>query len=255
MNGTRFGKVPGRGRCPRGIARPFAMPRGPTTQAVTHGGVLVKRKTITELEATAYHEAGHAVASVRLERSISYVTIIPKGDSLGHVRYRGRSNRSESSWRGEGFLTRDAITTLAGPLAERRYRGRGNHIGATSDYHTLSDTALHHLGNVEVANTWLRYCQARAVALLNAPGVWDQVEAVARELLARNALTGDEVRSVCFAALSTAIARRRVFEDTPGTPPATPPPAAPTRRRGNPACTIPAPRIARPAPASSARTR
>ena len=37
------------------------------------------------LEAIAYHEAGHAVISVKLGYRFLYVTIIPDGDRLGHV--------------------------------------------------------------------------------------------------------------------------------------------------------------------------
>ena len=37
------------------------------------------------LEAIAYHEAGHAVISMKLGYRCLYVTIIPDGDRLGHV--------------------------------------------------------------------------------------------------------------------------------------------------------------------------
>ena len=36
-------------------------------------------------EAIAYHEAGHAVISMKLGYRCLYVTIIPDGDRLGHV--------------------------------------------------------------------------------------------------------------------------------------------------------------------------
>ena len=36
-------------------------------------------------EAIAYHEAGHAVISMKLGYKYLYVTIIPDGDRLGHV--------------------------------------------------------------------------------------------------------------------------------------------------------------------------
>jgi len=36
-------------------------------------------------EAIAYHEAGHAVISMKLGHKCLYVTIIPDGDRLGHV--------------------------------------------------------------------------------------------------------------------------------------------------------------------------
>ena len=36
-------------------------------------------------EAIAYHEAGHAMVSMKLGYKCLYVTIIPDGDRLGHV--------------------------------------------------------------------------------------------------------------------------------------------------------------------------
>ena len=36
-------------------------------------------------EAIAYHEAGHAVISMKLGHKCLYITIIPDGDRLGHV--------------------------------------------------------------------------------------------------------------------------------------------------------------------------
>jgi len=38
-----------------------------------------------EIDAIAYHEAGHAVISMRLGYRCLYVTIVPDGDRLGHV--------------------------------------------------------------------------------------------------------------------------------------------------------------------------
>jgi Peptidase family M41 len=40
---------------------------------------------IDQREAIAYHEAGHAVISMKLGYRCLYVTIIPDGDRLGHV--------------------------------------------------------------------------------------------------------------------------------------------------------------------------
>ena len=42
-------------------------------------------RTTSAREAIAYHEAGHAVISMKLGYRCLYVTIIPDGDRLGHV--------------------------------------------------------------------------------------------------------------------------------------------------------------------------
>jgi ATP-dependent Zn protease len=43
------------------------------------------RKATKREEATAYHEAGHAVIAVAVRRPFRYVTISPSEDALGHV--------------------------------------------------------------------------------------------------------------------------------------------------------------------------
>ena len=45
---------------------------------------------MTNREAVAYHEAGHAVISMKLGYPCLYVTIIPDGDRLGHVCCEGQ---------------------------------------------------------------------------------------------------------------------------------------------------------------------
>lgn len=42
-------------------------------------------KATNQREAIAYHEAGHAVISMKLGYKCLYVTIVPDGDRLGHV--------------------------------------------------------------------------------------------------------------------------------------------------------------------------
>jgi hypothetical protein len=44
-----------------------------------------RRRSATQDSVVAYHEAGHAVASWHLHLKINGATIIPEGDSLGHV--------------------------------------------------------------------------------------------------------------------------------------------------------------------------
>ena len=41
--------------------------------------------TLAELRATAYHEAGHAVAALMLGRGFRSVSVIPNDESLGRV--------------------------------------------------------------------------------------------------------------------------------------------------------------------------
>jgi ATP-dependent Zn protease len=131
--------------------------------------VTAEERRRRRLEATAYHEAGHAVVSVLLGRACKHVTIVPDEtqDSLGHLRaekplgdplatlnnplpetaeafaaamrgarlYEANLGRMYRRWRS------DIAINLAGVRAERRLIGRRNNIGASSDYRRAVDIA------------------------------------------------------------------------------------------------------------------
>jgi len=75
-------------------------------------------------QATAYHEAGHAIAAWRLELSFRYVTVEPcvSDGSLGHILHRipkWLTPETEGSHRARLHTERHIITDFAGQLAER----------------------------------------------------------------------------------------------------------------------------------------
>ncbi|MDP9343010.1 MAG: hypothetical protein M3Q23_13170 [Actinomycetota bacterium] len=98
------------------------------------------------MRATAYHEAGHAVAALFLGSSAVSISI---GEdevqgTLGHVRRRRPSTawtqrlkelNYDADFGGMGcrvrrIIERDIMITLAGPVTEARLRGRSNWAGA-----------------------------------------------------------------------------------------------------------------------------
>jgi hypothetical protein len=144
-------------------------------------------------EATAHHEAGHAVARFQLDLPISSVSIVPKGDALGQVLHR---NLPGSVYAGVEFGSRltpaqlqriehELVATLAGPEAERRFRGRRNSLGSRSDREWVAEWALS-LHSPQTANAWIRYLDAWAADLMEAR--WENVQAVALALLERGRL-------------------------------------------------------------------
>ena len=130
-----------------------------------------------EREAIAYHEAGHAVISMKLGYKCLYVTIIPDGDRAGHVCCQdpmvvGQDNRFKHAIK----------VLIAAGLAE------GKHVGSPS-WGDSDD-------RVKVTNLALLAtdCDSeRAQILINqtigetrelVEQHWPDIEALARQLLA-----------------------------------------------------------------------
>jgi cell division protease FtsH len=150
--------------------------------------------------ATAYHEAGHAVAMYWLSLPIASATIIPdkEAGSAGAAhgaRFHPTPDR----------LEKEIIIMLAGPHAQRKHTGRSDHRGATQDYRRAVKFAFRRfgerreLGDVEeelrsVVGAYLRYLDlwtARNVSLW-----WPAIEAVAAALLKRETLSGRQIRGI-----------------------------------------------------------
>jgi ATP-dependent Zn protease len=105
-----------------------------------------------EREATAYHEAGHAVAALHLGRVVKTVSIVPDEETFGRVAHYPITGKwlqpdVHIDARTRDYLE-DVITImLAGPVAERKAHGRWNHIGASGDRKVALNTALHLVGS------------------------------------------------------------------------------------------------------------
>jgi ATP-dependent Zn protease len=100
---------------------------------------------------TAYHEAGHAVACLKLGRGFLCVTIVPDQDSDGEVK-RTKAPKSKS----ERWLEREVLISLAGLAAEKRYVGRTDWKGARSDTSQASDLMLGLFRGMPLPSCWMR---------------------------------------------------------------------------------------------------
>jgi ATP-dependent Zn protease len=152
-------------------------------------GISTKEKRRRAIAATAYHEAGHAVAAWWFCLKYKHVTIRPNADSLGHMLHSVPNwfrPDIESSDRVFLRAQRHIITSFAGQLAEAKLRGRPPRFGMESDNQNAVDMAFRFCGSRETTEAYLRYCWLMARDLVNER--WPQIEALAAALMERETL-------------------------------------------------------------------
>src|SRR5688500_7023042 len=77
---------------------------------------------------TAYHEAGHAVMALVLERPVTRVSIRPGHETAGTCHFGKRVYRPSEDW-----IEREILIALGGIAAEARFTGNYDWDGAGKD--------------------------------------------------------------------------------------------------------------------------
>lgn len=150
-------------------------------------------------EATAYHEAGHAVAAWSLGYRPTLATIVSAAESAGQVRHENPFPGVNLEFDGSDWarlrVERAIIICLAGPIAQKRYRPSSwrNWHGA-ADYATATQLALRVCGSGELARAFLKWLDLRAGALV--ADHWPDIDRIAIALLNRGTLTHEEITSL-----------------------------------------------------------
>ena len=164
------------------------------------------------LERTSHHEAGHAVVACLFNIPLFAVTVAPGprdssgGRVMGNVQLVLKIPKWANPWlpefdhkRGRQYIARNICMTLAGVLAEtlhtRCWQQTAEHEG-TDDESLAHAVALPLHSTPKATRNWVNRLRFQTLETLRAPDVWAAVDAVARELVQRNTLTGAEVRAL-----------------------------------------------------------
>ena len=139
-------------------------------------------------EATAYHEAGHAVAALALGRPVHRVSVLPDGQFLGLCRFGKGVFRPSEDW-----LEREILIALGGLAAEALHTGDYAWDGAARDRQYVHGLAVQRAGERQ-AERLERRMLAKAEHLLGQEGHWRAVELIAAELMRRGAISGRAAR-------------------------------------------------------------
>src|SRR6516164_4512866 len=139
-------------------------------------------------EATAYHEAGHAVVALALGRPVQRVSVLPNHEHLGRCEFRKSVFRPSEDW-----LEREILIMLGGIAAEARHTGNYAWDMASSDQQYVRRLAVQRTGERQ-AERFQRRLLAKAEHLLAQEGHWRAVQLIVVELLRYGAISGRAAR-------------------------------------------------------------
>jgi len=148
--------------------------------------------------ATAYHEAGHAIVAVALGKPVLRVTIERNSMRLGQCQMshrRGQPVKDE--------LEVQMMILLAGVITEARFTGDYNWDGARQDMIGIRRLSRVRAGSDSQAERLQQKLLSKTDHLLNQPGYWKAVIALAEELKKVKSMSGRAVQHL----FDTTIAR------------------------------------------------
>jgi hypothetical protein len=150
-----------------------------------------------EHEATAYHEAGHAVVALALGQPVHRVSMVPTHDHLGRCELRKGVPRPSQDW-----LECQILITLGGLAAEAKHSGVYAWELATRDRQYVRQLAAERAGPRRAERLEQRLL-AKVEHLLGRAGYWRAVELIAAELLRRGVISGRAARHLFDQSCAT----------------------------------------------------
>ncbi len=139
-------------------------------------------------EATAYHEAGHAVVALALGRPVHRVSVLPNRERLGVCEFGKGVFRPTKDW-----LEQEILISLGGIAAEARKTGNYAWAEAGRDLRYVRRLAIQRAGERQ-AERLERRMLAKAENLLADEELWRAVELIASQLVQLGSVSGRAVR-------------------------------------------------------------
>ena len=151
---------------------------------------------LSELESVAYHEAGHAVAAIRLRRAFKKASIIPEEGSAGRV-------SGFSEWFPDQYLLNtnilmrmvksSIIIDFCGVASAEKQTGVRDWETATHDLSNMINVALSVCSSAEDVSSYLDELWQDSINFVNNPENWADIEIVAKALLREKELSRKKI--------------------------------------------------------------
>ncbi len=156
-------------------------------------------KRTKKLEATAYHEAGHAVAAWAHGVRTKHLSILPDDDSEGrhaHVPYfSGMHPDYDNSPRVQRRLENMVLVCLAGPAAQQRFNPHGfRYSHGSHDRREAVDLLNYLVGSKQELQAYYNLIDIRARQFVGSVHRWRLIVGLAEALLDSGEMTGRQVR-------------------------------------------------------------
>src|SRR6516165_9443188 len=158
--------------------------------------------------ATAYHEAGHAVAAIMQGIAVHTVTIKPGDNYFGLTKHgKTRMDGFQPDYESVPPRVRDrmekqARCALAGLIAQRRFsKSSIRQWHAHQDHRIAADLVSRLAHSIPETEAWLNLLHIQTEQIIDAH--WYGVEAIAQALIKRNILRGSEARALIRQAFQT----------------------------------------------------
>lgn len=160
-----------------------------------------QEKSSRNIDVAAYHEAGHAMIAYRLGIPVGEISIQPKESATGWVWYQQplaeiiRSDDTSDERRIQ--MERCAMVCLAGREAQMRFNFEELQ---EEDFKVDLDIVNHALNKFssceEEVLTYEKLLEIRTRWLFDQPMAWEMVTDLARVLLEKESLSGEEIHAV-----------------------------------------------------------
>jgi ATP-dependent Zn protease len=155
----------------------------------------VRITTDDHVRLTAYHEAGHAVMAVLCGQHVTEVEIVGDAEHSGSVqslRFAEEDASEVDPSIASAPTERRLLCTAAGMVAEAMVSGRRGWDESCEDLDAAVRLAMQVVGDCERVIPYLESVREHTEDLLEKN--WPAVEALARALMDRGRMSGDEVR-------------------------------------------------------------
>jgi len=137
---------------------------------------------------TAYHEAGHAVVALYLDRPVHRVSVLPNQELLGKCEFRKGVFRPSDDW-----LEIEILISLAGMAAEARLTGTYDRAAAGRDLAYARKLALQRATERQL-DRYEKRMLAKTENLLADAELWRAVELIAEQLVSVGTISGRAAR-------------------------------------------------------------